>query len=100
MGATGDQNHFKKQKGPCLKPLLHQQKGTKTLHMKRMTDVESAYLSIMVHIGCTILASLPIAGGCHGCSSCHLLLGNSLVGLIIAVCTLLLIIHVLFNHLK
>ena len=67
--------------------------------MERMTGVGSAYLSIMVHIGSTILASLPIAGGRHGCSSCHLLLGNSLVGLIIAVCALLLIIHVLFHHL-
>ncbi len=68
--------------------------------MERMTGVGSAYLTIMVHIGCTILASLPIAGSRYGCSSCHLLLGNSLVGLIIAVCTLLLIIHVLFNHLQ
>ena len=65
-----------------------------------MTDVESTYLSIMVHIGCTILASLPIAGIRYGCSSCHLLLGNSLVGLIIAVCTLLLVLHVLFYHLQ
>ena len=65
-----------------------------------MTGVEGAYLTVMMHIWYTILANLPIAGSRYSCSSCHLLLGSCLVALIIAVCALLLIVHVLFNHLR